>query len=67
MKYTYTEIKEMVKAELEKENLELNDFGFISIVEECEFYQNEENRPVESQLDYILKEAIPSGIRSEYF
>lgn len=69
MKYTNNEIKEIVRKEVAKAgfSLDLNEYGFLSIVEECEFYQNEENRPVEAQLDYILKEAIPSGIRSEYF
>lgn len=67
MKYTYTEIEQKVISELKKANLILNDYGILSIIEECEYFQNEENRPVEAQLDYIINEAIPSKCREEYF
>ncbi|SDK23620.1 hypothetical protein SAMN05192566_0746 [Methylophilus rhizosphaerae] len=64
--YNYDEIGVIVNEALAKANLEVNVFGFVSIVEECLYYQ-EQGREVHAQLDYIIEQAIPDGCRDEYF
>lgn len=67
VKYSGSEIETMALEMAEKRGLNINYFGINDIVQECLYYQDEEGRDVESQLDYIFDQSIPDGLRENYF
>ena len=65
-KYTRQEIETLVNEYADNFKVEINDKGIFEMVEECLFYQEENNRDATDQLDYIFNQAIQDGCWNAY-
>lgn len=61
------EIKNLILVKLVLAKIAVNEYGLNDMLEELEYYQEEQEVECEQQLDYIINQAIPDGSRDNYF
>lgn len=63
---SYDQIEQLVVNTMKENGYELNAFGKLSMTEEL-FETQSNGESITQQLDYIVNQAIPDGLRNDYF
>lgn len=63
---TMDELEKLILSAMKIKGYKINDFGLISMIDEL-MYQQENGIDAIDQLEYIVNESIPEGLRKEYF